>query len=594
MGSKAKDECAAGRHSARKELIDGVAQARYMASSVGVDSPIDFARSVVFSVVSSYWRTIKSQKNWHWRLRKRPCRTKFSEKSEVVDWGAKLGVSAATLDPVEAAYRIGVLYTVLMPQDHRKRLGAHYTPPALCDELIGMATENGVDWCHAKVLDPACGGGAFLAPVARRMIAHVESKREIDVLESIERRLEGYELDPFAGWLSKVFLDVVLGDLCVSAGRRHRCKVSICNSLEKDRDREGFDLVIGNPPYGRVQLPQSLRSKFARSLFGHANLYGLFTDHALRLTRKGGLIAYVSPTSFLSGEYFKSLRSLLAKEAPPVSLGFVTERKGVFDDVLQETLLAVYLRQEHVSQGSVRLVTPKKDGAIETSSGGRFTLPEDPREPWMIPRTKKHGALLRQIRAVPCRLSDFGYTVSTGPFVWNRHKLNLRTRKSEGSFPVVWAESVRSGGRFEFRASQRNHKPFFLPQQEEQWVVTDFNCVLLHRTTALEQNRRLIAAELPTAFIEEHGAVVIENHLNMVKPVVKAPTISPATLAAILNSTVIDELFRCINGSVAVSAFELKSLPLPSMKYMERIEQLVFDGAPKDQLERALMQAFSI
>ncbi|MCY4095753.1 MAG: Eco57I restriction-modification methylase domain-containing protein [Gammaproteobacteria bacterium] len=537
---------------------------------------------------------MKSKKNWHWRIRKRPCRIDFARTSEIAEWGRLLGVSAADLDPLEAAYRIGVLYTALMPQEYKKRFGAHYTPPALCDELLDMATENGVDWSRARVLDPACGGGAFLTPVAQRMVAEVESKCELEVLEDIERRLEGYELDPFARWLTAVFLDVVLGDLCIGAGRRHRCRLRLCNSLEKVRVREGFDLVIGNPPYGRVQLPHRLRVKFARGLFGHANLYGLFTDQALKLTRKRGLIAYVTPTSLLSGEYFKSLRGLLADEAPPVSLGFVTERKGVFDDVLQETLLAVYQQRERESAGSVRLVSPKKDGTIETSSAGRFTLPEDPEDPWMIPRTKKHGVLLRQIRAVPCRLSDIGYTVSTGPFVWNRHKLNLRNHKSKGSFPVVWAESVRSGGRFEFRSSQRNHKPFFEPQPEEQWVVTDFNCVLVHRTTAIEQDRRLIAAELPYAFIEEHGAVVIENHLNMVKPVVKAPAISPTTLAAILNSTVIDQLFRCINGSVAVSAFELKALPLPSVHDMEHIERLVFGGIEKERLEQALMHAFSV
>ena len=588
-----KNERSVTLHRARQELIEGVTRAKCMPSSVDPSLGLSFARSVVYTVASSYWKTIKSQKNWYWRLRRKPYGIDFAESSEIADWATALGVSAAKLDAMEAAYRIGVLYTALMPQQFRSQLGAHYTPPALCDELLQMATVNGVDWRSARVLDPACGGGAFLAPVALRMLADVESECELEVLKDIERRLEGYELDPFARWLSTVFLDIVLGDLCVRAGRRHRCRVELCNSLETDNVRNGFDLVIGNPPYGRVQLSQILRKKFARSLFGHANLYGLFTDQALRLTRKGGLIAYVTPTSILSGEYFKSLRGLLAKEAPPVSLAFVTERKGVFDDVLQETLLAVYRRRESKSVGSVRLVTPKKDGAIETSLTGRFSLPEDPRNPWMIPRTKKHSVLLRQIRDTPWRLSDFGYTVSTGPFVWNRHKPNLRIRKAKGTFPVVWAESVRSDGSFEFRSFQKNHKPFFKPRAVDRWVITDFNCVLLHRTTAIEQERRLIATELPSAFIEEHGAVVIENHLNMVKPVVEVPEISPATLAAILNSSVIDQLFRCINGSVAVSAFELKALPLPSLEDMVRIQQLVLNGVQKDQLDHALMHAYS-
>jgi adenine-specific DNA-methyltransferase len=69
-------------------------------------------------------------------------------------------------------------------------------------------------------------------------------------------------------------------------------------------------------------------------------MYGLFTDMALRHTKPGGVIAYVTPTSFLAGEYFKNLRALLGRDAPPATIDFISARKGVFDDVLQETLLA--------------------------------------------------------------------------------------------------------------------------------------------------------------------------------------------------------------------------------------------------------------
>ena len=131
-----------------------------------------------------------------------------------------------------------------------------------------------------------------------------------------------------------------------------------------------------------------------------------------------------------------------------------------------------------------------------------------------MPRTEAQSVLVRQVEELPYRLADYGYTVSTGPLVWNRHKPSLRDRPGKGRYPLVWAESVRSGGVFEFRAEKRNHKPYFEPKASEGWVVTDFPCILLQRTTAKEQCRRLIAAELPASFIEEHGAVVVENHLE--------------------------------------------------------------------------------
>ena len=108
---------------------------------------------------------------------------------------------------------------------------------------------------------------------------------------------------------------------------------------------------------------------------------------------------------------------------------------------------------------------------------------------------------------MPDRLADYGYTVSTGPLVWNRHKASLRDGPGTGRYPLIWAESVRPDGVFSFRAEKRNHKPYFEPKAKERWVVTEFPCVLLQRTTAKEQCRRLIAAELPASFIAEHGAL---------------------------------------------------------------------------------------
>ena len=171
--------------------------------------------------------------------------------------------------------------------------------------------------------------------------------------------------------MSQVFLDASLGDLCGEAGVRLRSVVRVCDSLEQAPAGEGFDLVVGNPPYGRITLSPELRETFRRSLFGHANLYGVFTDLALRLTRPGGVIAYVTPTSFLSGEYFKALRGLLGREAPPVSIDFMGERKGVFADVLQETLLAAYRRRGDPGAGMVHFISARPDGVDREDCRGR-------------------------------------------------------------------------------------------------------------------------------------------------------------------------------------------------------------------------------
>ena len=467
---------------ARKTVTDGSLRARRLASAVKREDQLDFARAVVFGVVSSYWNELRADSDRGWSLCELPPDIRLSSvPKEVSGLAESIGMAAAKMDVLDASYMIGVLYTGMMPGGFRAQMGAYYTPPVLCERLLEMATEAGVDWRSTRVLDPACGGGAFLIPVARRMAESLENSSAEVAVKSIQRRLSGFERDPFAAWMTQVFLDVTLGDLCGDAAARLKSVVRVCDSLEQTPEGEGVGLVVGNPPYGRIKLSPELREKFRRSLFGHANLYGVFTDLALRFTRPGGVIAYVTPTSFVAGEYFKALRGLLGREAPPLSIDFIGERKGIFADVLQETLLAVYQRGAEPGAGKVDIISAGLNGAIERTAAGAFNLPKNLEQPWLMPRTQAQSVLVRLVSELPDRLSDYGYTVSTGPLVWNRHKPSLRDGPGKGRYPLVWAESVRSEGVFEFRAEKRNHKPYFEPKVHESWVVTDFPCVLLQR-----------------------------------------------------------------------------------------------------------------
>ena len=74
------------------------------------------------------------------------------------------------MDPEEAVHAIGLTYTGMLPPAYRASRGIFYTPPQLTARLLDQATATGIDWTTCRVLDPACGGGAFLAPVARRIL----------------------------------------------------------------------------------------------------------------------------------------------------------------------------------------------------------------------------------------------------------------------------------------------------------------------------------------------------------------------------------------------------------------------------------------
>ena len=179
---------------ARTIVEDAASSVRKLASSARHGERLNFARAIVVGVVSAYWKELQAVSERRWPLRRLPSDVGLASVPEEIEEQAKrIGIAAAGLDVLDAGYTIGVLYTALMPDRFRARLGAYYTPPALCGRLLDMATEAGVDWASARVLDPACGGGAFLAPVARRMATSLKDCDARVALESIQRRLHGFE-----------------------------------------------------------------------------------------------------------------------------------------------------------------------------------------------------------------------------------------------------------------------------------------------------------------------------------------------------------------------------------------------------------------
>ncbi|WFZ46516.1 HsdM family class I SAM-dependent methyltransferase [Citrobacter braakii] len=552
------------------------------------------ARSYCSFVVAAYWEALAKKQKSNIKMRAVPNTVLLEDVScDAQELAERTGALIARFPSEDAGYLIGSIYTVMLPSAYRSEMGAYYTPPPLVSRLLDLAEKSGVDFSHATVIDPACGGGAFLAPAAIRMLKKDKGSSPEWIFRRISRRLKGIEIDPFAAWMSSVLLESVLMPLCIKAKRRlPEDTIIVGDALHHDKIT-GYDLVIGNPPYGRVTLDTQMRERYARSLFGHANLYGLFTDLAVRMAKKeSGVVAFLTPTSFLGGQYFTALRTLLTNKTTPIAFDFVSDRDGVFDDVLQETMLTAFRSGEHKVKAQVSSLVPKglnkakieKIGSVEIEKGGAT---------WLLPRFKEDARFLQNLKTMPTRLSELGYSVSTGQLVWNRFKSQLRTTKGKNSYPLIWAESITSNG-FRFSADRKNHVPYIDIAPKQDFLITTTECVLIQRTTSKEQDKRILAAILPQEFIDETGGVVVENHINIVYSNGLFSEVKPEVVALLLNSQTVDRAFRCISGSVAVSAYELNSIPLPSQEQVLEIQSMLESGAHKRIIERTIAGFYGV
>lgn len=571
------------------------AMAKNHASAYKTDQErLIYARSYCLHVVNAYWQALSRRHKSAIRIRPVPSTVEFSPLSEEMkELASAAGAIIARFPSEDAGYLIGSIYTVMLPVAFRSEMGAYYTPPPLVSRLLDLSEKAGVDFSKASVIDPACGGGAFLAPVALRMLSKEKGSSPEWIFRRLVKRLKGIEIDPFAAWMSAVLLESVLMKLCIKAKRRLPADIIIVGDALKQEHVGSFDLVVGNPPYGRVTLDSEMRKKFSRSLFGHANLYGLFTDLATRFARQStGVVAFLTPTSFLGGQYFTALRTLLTEIMTPVSFDFIADRDGVFDDVLQETMLTVFKAGQHKAQSGVSLLIPKGLNKAKVEKIGSVTI-ERGGKTWLLPRGKEDLRFLNTLKNMPMRLADLGYSVSTGQLVWNRLKDQLRTTKNAISYPLIWAESITPSG-FSFSAVRKNHVPYVEVRKKQEYLITSSECVLVQRTTSKEQDKRILAALLPQSFIDESGGVVVENHINIVHSSPLLTDIGPEVIAALLNSRVVDRAFRCISGSVAVSAFELNSIPLPTPEQLMVIKTMLTSGIGKNVIEKKIASFYGV
>jgi hypothetical protein len=85
--------------------------------------------------------------------------------------------------------------------------------------------------------------------------------------------------------------------------------------------REGFDVVIGNPPYVRIQtLNQTdknhaawIKENYASAAKGNYDLYVVFVERGLQLLESQGQLAYILPHKFFNAQYGEPLRELVAE-----------------------------------------------------------------------------------------------------------------------------------------------------------------------------------------------------------------------------------------------------------------------------------------
>lgn len=484
----------------------------------------------------------------------------------------------------DAAYWLSTAYTALSPAEYRKNLAMYFTPPLIANRMLNDLAEEGARFEQDSFMDPACGGAAFLAIVAERMrtglLKNKAGSREI--LRHAVKHLAGFDIDKTLCALSRHFLRMVFYKEICAAGWAPRFNIKDGDSLTKARRmRYRFDVVVCNPPYRKLSRKEAdvYRTSFVHAMQGQPNLYALFIQLATNLTCSGGIVGLVTPTSFLSGHNFSSLRTFLLNNSSVKHIGIIRDRLRVYFDVEQDTALTTIRpgspSERHAASARISIV----DRMGQYTKLGKCLLPNSGSS-WPLARDASDMRLLQAANRSAFRLSHYGYKPTIGAFVWNRDERatyetfdDVPPTRRDGVYPLLWASDLQTSGRLQFNAYKANagHERYVYLGKSDLPIIKKKPAVLLQRVTTSDQAVRLTGAVVSEHFVAEHGGFVGENHVVILEQDSKAASLAPTDMLALLKSPVINRYFHCISGCANVSVFELQQLPLPDPTELKRL-----------------------
>ena len=189
--------------------------------------------------------------------------------------------------------------------------------------------------------------------------------------------------------------------------------------------RDGFDIVIGNPPYRRIQGIRSDNSEYAdylsrnyKAATGSFDLYVCFAERAMELCNNDGFVNFIMPIKWSNGAMGKGLRRICSENKAAqriINFGSYQVFNASTYTALQwfkkdsDVLLYNELDRDLLSNKEL-------SGYLEGLTKPDFSeIPSDKlnAEAWVL-TPKENNEILIKLMCQPCVVSDFFYKIFQG------------------------------------------------------------------------------------------------------------------------------------------------------------------------------------
>jgi len=183
----------------------------------------------------------------------------------------------------------------------------------------------------------------------------------------------------------------------------------------------GFDAVIGNPPYVKLQTiiensPREtadyFKQRYMSASKGNYDLYVVFTEKAFSLLNADGVLGYILPHKFLQSDFGEGLRNFLTeRKALRKLVHFGAEQ--IFKNATTYTCLLFLSRAENQSLEYTEVDSPNT-WAVEPEKYKTFEIElPNPGEKWNF-KTGLNAGLFAKLNSIPVTLEDITRKIFVG------------------------------------------------------------------------------------------------------------------------------------------------------------------------------------
>lgn len=214
--------------------------------------------------------------------------------------------------------------------EHKKRIGAFYTP----DVLTQILTDWAIDDVSDTVLEPSFGGCGFLAATRNRLT-------NLGCLTP-QDQIFGCDID------EQAFQSLTTLFLNQPTDKNHFIQKDFMATVMGVDWLEPFNVSVGNPPYiasssilasQRNEYSVRWQKKLGAKISKKSSLWVHFLFQAFSFLKEGGRLAWVLPGSFLQADYASTVRDFIAANFEQTICILLQERMFRSEGTEEETVI---------------------------------------------------------------------------------------------------------------------------------------------------------------------------------------------------------------------------------------------------------------